>query len=249
MPHARTYTHHSKTESDAKRIASPAERAKRLRKLAALTETEYAQLLRTVRTIVPAQYCDPYDALHQGLLLAFQKFEGWGELGAFVSRCAFLYALQQAQKRHRSVTFSQLQEHVDEDEDVDSLLPALEDPRYIEAVDERFIERIEEILAGSYNRRFPSTSHPAIHNATQVLGLFRENANLGRGVGIDEYEETPPAMVHRPRKPTHNTKVVRGLILDHLRDELQISRDHASSALKALRVSTRQALHEGWLPC
>jgi len=56
-------------------------------------------------------------------------------------------------------------------------------------------------------------------------------------------------MVHRPGKPTHDTKRVRGLILDHLRDELQISRDHASKALKALRMSTLQALHEGWLPC
>ncbi len=44
------------------------------------------------------------------------------------------------------------------------------------------------------------------------------------------------------------TVVVRGLILDHLCDELQTDRKDVSSALKALRLSTRQALNEGWLP-
>ena len=249
MPHPMTHSDRAKALPAAQRTATPSERARRRRKLHTLTQDEYAQMLRSVRAIVPSQYCDPYDALHQGLFLALQKFDGRGELGAFVCRCAFLYGLQQAQKRRRLVTFSQLEADPYICEDVEELLPALEDPRYVEAVDEMFIGRVEEILAGSYDRRFNSTSHRSINDANRALNLFRENANLGMGVGIDEYENTPPAMVHRPNKPTHDTKLVRGLILDHLRDELQISRDHASKALKALRVSTRQALHEGWLPC
>ena len=249
MPHAMTHSDRAKALPAMKITVTPAERARRLRKLRTLTQAEYAEMLRVVKAIVPWQYCDPYDALHQGLLLAFQKFEGWGELGAFVCRCAFLYGLQQAQKRRRLVTFSQLEADPFVCEDVEELLPALEDPRYVEAVDEMFIGRIEEILAGSYDRRFNHTSHRSIHDANRALNLFRENANLGKGVGVDEYENTPPAIVHRPGKPTHDTKIVRGLILDHLRDDLQISRDHAGRALKVLRMSTLQALHEGWLPC
>jgi len=249
MPHAMTHYEREKALPATKTTATRAERARRRRKLHTLTQDEYAQMLHAVRAIVPSQYCDPCDALHQGLFLALQKFDGRGELGAFVSRCAFLYALQQAQKRRRLVTFSQLEADPDVCEDVEELLPAMEDPRYVEAVDEMFIGRIEEILARSYDRRFNYRSHRSIQDATRTLKLFRENANLGKGVGIDEYENTPPAMVHRPGKPTHDTKRVRGLILDHLRDELQVSRDHASKALKALRVSTLQALHEGWLPC
>ena len=162
-----------------KKTVAPAERAERTRKLRTLTQAEYAQLLHTVKAIVPWQYCDPNDALHQGLLLAYQKFEGWGELSAFVARCAFLYGLQQAQKRRRLVTFTQLQEDPNVGEDVEDVLPYLEDPRFVEAVDELFIGRIEEILASSYNRRLRHGSHRAIRDATRMLTQFREEREFG----------------------------------------------------------------------
>ncbi len=131
---------------------------------------------------------------------------------------------------------------------LDQVLPYLDDPRYVEAIDELFIRRIEEILEGMYDWHFRHSTQEAIGHATQTLALFRDNANLGKGVGVDEYENTPPAVRKAPGKPTHNTKVVRGLVLDHLRDGLQTDRKDVSSALRALRLSTRQALHEGWLP-
>jgi hypothetical protein len=46
----------------------------------------------------------------------------------------------------------------------------------------------------------------------------------------------------------HNTKLVRRAIIEHLCDELQTDRRNIFSAYKALRLSTRQALNEGWLP-
>lgn len=66
--------------------------------------------------------------------------------------------------------------------------------------------------------------------------------------GIDEYESTPSAIKKSAGKPTHDTVLIRGLILNHLCDELETDRKDVSSALKAARISTRQALHEGWPP-
>lgn len=228
--------------------AGPTERA-RVRRLYTLTQAEYNHLFVIVRAIVPPQFCDPCDALGHGLLIALQKYTGCGPLTAYVPRCAYLYALQQVKKRRLDVTFSDLQMNQDYEDYLDLVLPYLEDPRYVEAVDELFVRRIEEILQGMYDWRFRHSTREAIGHATRLLALFRDNANMGKGIGIDEYESAPPAMKKAAGKPTHNTMLVRGSILDHLCDELQTNRKDASSALKALRLSTRQALNEGWLPC
>jgi DNA-directed RNA polymerase specialized sigma24 family protein len=244
----------SPTRSSAKHSADgaatlSAECKARVRKLYTLTQAEYQRLLFIVRAIVPPQFCDPCDALGHGLLIALQKYTGQGPLTAYVPRCAYLYALQQVKKRRREVQFSELETNAEFEEYLDQVLPYLEDPRYVEAVDELFIRRIEEILAGMYDWHLRHSTQEAIRHATQMVALFRDNANLGKGIGVDEYENTPPAAKKAPGKPTHNTKLVRGLILDRLCDELQADRKDVSSALKALRLSTRQALHEGWLAC
>lgn len=219
----------------------------RVRKLYTLTQAEYNHLFIIVRAIVPPQFCDPCDALGHGLLIALQKYTGQGPLTAYVPRCAYLYALQQVKRRRLDVNFSDLQTDNDYEDYLDQVLPYLEDPRYVEAIDELFVRRIEEILQGMYDWRFRHSTREAIGHAVHILALFRDTANVGKGIGIDEYEGTPPAMKKAPGKPTHNTMLVRGLILDHLCDELQTDRKDVSSALKALRLSARQALHEGWL--
>ncbi len=248
MPHARKLSRLSRTRPSAKGKKSlSTESTRRIRGLYTLTQAEYKRLLFIVWAIVPPQFCDPYDALHQGLMIALQKYTGEGPLTAYVPRCAYLYSLQQVKKRRREVNFCDLQDDGNFEDYLDQVLPFLEDPRYVEAVDELFIRRIEEVLAGLYDWHFRHSTREAIHQAVQLLALFRENANLGRGIGIDEYELTPPAVRRAPGKPTHNTKMVRGLILNHLCDELGANRKDVCSALKALRVSTRQALHEGWL--
>jgi hypothetical protein len=153
-----------------------------------------------------------------------QKFDGRGELTTYVSRCAYLYPLQQVKKRRRDVTFTVLQNGGDFEEYLDEVLPYLEDPRYVEAIDD----------------------------AHQILAILRDNANLGEGIGVDEYENGPLAAFKngKPRvgRPTHNTRLVRKQIIDHLCDELQTDQRDIFSAYKALRLSTRQALNEGWLP-
>jgi hypothetical protein len=220
----------------------------RVQELHALTHTTYHELRRIVYAIVPRRLCDPEDALNEGLLIALKKYAGLGKLTWYVPRCAFFYALYQAQKRKREVAFTDLQADNGRDDDLDNVLPYLEDPRYVEAVDEVFVQRIEEIIAALYDRRLRYATHRAKGDAVRILALFRENANLGRGIGVDEYENTPPSKVRLRGKPTHDTKLVRGLILDHLRDEMGVSRKDANIALKALRVSTHHALREGWLP-
>jgi len=217
-----------------------------------LTQREYTHLLATVMLMVPKQFCDPADALSHGLLIALQKYDGRGKLTTYVSRCAYLYALQQVKKRRRDINFTDLQNESDFVDYLDEVLPFLEDPRYVEAVDELFIRRIEETLDGLYDWRFRYATRQAINDAHQILALFRDNANLGKGIGIDEYENGPLTAFKRgkPRvgRPTHNTRLVRKAIVEHLREELQTDKRNIFSAYKALRISTRQALNEGWLP-
>ncbi len=231
---------------------SPAERRERRRKLETLTQAEYRHLLATVIIVVPKQFCDPADALSHGLLIALQKYDGRGKLTTYVARCAYLYSLQQVKKRRLDITFTDLQNESDFSEYLDEILPYLEDPRYIEAVDEFFIRRIEEILDAIYDYRFRYATRQAIDDAHQILALFRDNANLGKGIGVDEYENGPLSAFKRgkPRvgRPTHNTNLVRRAIVDHLSEELQTDKRNIFSAYKALRISTRQALNEGWLP-
>ena len=229
--------------------ASKTERAARVRKLQTLTPADFQQLLYIVKAIVPPQLCDPHEALSHGLLIALQKYKGEGPLTAYVPRCAYLYGLQQAKKLRRQINFCDLETGDDFVEYLDRVLPYLEDPRYIETVDELFVRRVEEILERMYDWRFRFSTHQAIGDATKLLGLFRENANLGKGIGIDEYEETPPLKRDRVGRPPHNTKVMRHLVVEHLSEKLQTDKRNIFSALKALRISTRQALHEGWLPC
>jgi DNA-directed RNA polymerase specialized sigma24 family protein len=227
---------------------SPAERSKRRRKLQKMTQAEYNHLLATVMLVVPPQFCDPADALSHGLLIAVRKYDGRGKLTTYVSKCAYYYALQQVKKTRRQVTFTDLQNASEFEEYLDEVLPYLEDPRYVEAVDELFVRRIEEILDGMYDYRLRFSTRQAIADAHQILAMFRDNANLGKGIGIDEYESAPPAVKRRTGRPTHNTKIVRRAIVGHLSEELQTDKRDIFSAYKALRLSTRQALHEGWLP-
>jgi DNA-directed RNA polymerase specialized sigma24 family protein len=234
-------TNVAQKRSYVKRDETPLpERAARVRKLQTITQAEYNQLLAIVKHIVPRQCCDPADALSHGLLIALRKYEGLGNLTTYVPKCAWYYALQQLRKRRHRVNFSDLQNESDFAEYLDQVLPYLEDPRYVEAVDELFIRRIEEILDSMYNYRSRFATRQAIANAHRILALLRDNANLGHGIGIDEYENAPTG------QPTHN--LVRREIVEHLCEELQADKRAIYSALKALRISTRQALHEGWLP-
>lgn len=227
---------------------SPAACRERVHQLHTLTQAEYHHLLVIIQAIIPRQHCEARDALNEGLLIALRKYDGRGLLKAYVCRCAIIYAFEQMKRKRRQVNFSELESDSDFDDYLDSVLPYLEDPRYVEAVDELFIRRIEEILEGMYDYRLRFASRLAIAQATRMLALFRDNANLGKGTGIDEYEQTPPNPKGRRGQPTHNTKVVRRLITDHLSEEFQTDHRNVQSALKALRISTRQALHEGWLP-
>ncbi len=232
--------------------STPAECRERRRRLEHLTQHEYNHLLATVMLVVPKQFCDAADALSHGLLIALQKYDGRGKLTSYVSRCAYLYSLQQVKKRRRDINFTDLENDAEFEDYLDEVLPYLEDPRYVEVVDELFIRRIEEILASIYDYRFRYATRQAINDAHQILALFRDNANLGKGIGIDEYENGPLTAFKRgkPRvgRRTHNTILVRRAIVDHLSEELQTDERNISSAYKALRLSTRQALNEGWLP-
>ncbi len=228
----------------------PIERAKNLRRLRCMTQREYSKLLAIVITVVGTKFCDPNDALGHGLLIALEKYDGAGSLSAYVVRCAWLYALQHVKKNRRLFNFCDLGTAEDLEDYLDSVSPYLDDPRYVEGVDELFVRRIEEILSDSYNWRIRYRNPRSIDDATQILALY-ESANLGKGMGVDEYEDGPRTLVENghPHKGRyiHNAIIVRRMIVDRLSNELKTDKRYIYNALKALRLSTLQALHEGWL--
>lgn len=231
---------------------SPAEQQERKRKLMTITQAEYQQLLNKISVLVPRSLCDPAEALSEGFIIAMRKYNGMGQWTVYIVKCAYYYALEQYKKRRRQICFTDLQDDDELDEYLDAVLPYLQDPRYVEAVDELFIQRIEEILDSIYDYRFRYSTRQAITDAHRLLMLLRENANLGKGIGVDEYEHGPLSKPYRgkqrPGRRLHNTTFVRQTIVEHLCEEFQTDKRNIFSAMKALRISTRQALNEGWLP-
>ena len=236
----------------AKRPATPAgERAKRIKDLNRITQDEYEHLLAIVRKVVPRAYCDPTEALSEGLLAALRTYDGNVKLTTYVAACAMHYAIRTIKKYHRYTPFADLPRDGDtyaEDSYLDRILPSYEDPRYIEGVSEVFIRRIEEILGQMKNCRLRHARPTVIALAQDVLELLRENANLGKGIGIDEYENAPLKVPDWPnQRPQHNIVEPRARIHEHLPQTLGADKYNVRDAMQALRISTRQALHEGWL--
>jgi DNA-directed RNA polymerase specialized sigma24 family protein len=231
----------------------PAVRAERKRKLMTITQDDYHELLANLTRIMRPGFCDPGDALNEALIVAMKKYDGNGSLKAFVTRAAWLYALEQYKKHaKRQITFSALTTDDELNEYLESVIAYTLDPRYVEGVDELFIQRIEQILYQMRDYRHRHTTTEAIADAKAILKLYRENANLGKGIGIDEYETAPEVFSRgkygRAGRRAHSHTQVRHAIVTRLADELETTAKDIYSACKALRNATLQALHEGWLP-
>lgn len=248
MFHPRFQSRNPSTEDKRDQTVTPEERDRYLRSLTAITQEEWHKLYVLIKGTIPPHYCDPEDAVNEGLLIALRKYDGRGPLHSYVAACAWRYAFHKAKKRRHEVTFTDLKSEDELEEYLDEVGPYIEDPRYVEAVDELFVRRIEEILAALYDWHHRHSTHEAINDANRLLAILRDNANLGKGIGVDEYEIEAPRNKRQRGQPSHNTLIVRKLLIDHLRAEMQKSEQDVYSALKALRVSTRQALNEGWLP-
>ncbi len=226
------------------------ERAARVDAFHRMTQGDYAHLLRVVALVVPPAWCDPSEALSEGLLAATRMYNGDASLATYVAKCAFNYALRQAQK-HRAIPFTDLKDDDREDDDayIEETLPGEEYLPYIETIDEQFISRIEEILDQSINYKHRATRPKVIALAHDILTLLRENANLDAGIGIDEYDYAPLKLPEWENqfKVERNRLQPRASIREHLAEHFHACRENTAYAMTALRDSTRQALHEGWL--
>lgn len=236
--------------------ATPEVRSVRKRKLQTMTPALYDELLANITRIMNPGFCDPGDALNEAIIVAMKKYRGEGSLKSFITRAAWLYALDQFKKySKRQIAFSNLETEQDFGDYLETIMVFTEDPRYVEAVDELFIQRIEQIL---YIRRgYPINTPPeTIRNAKKILTLYRTNSNLGKGIGIDEYNEAPENFDRRKKNPyhhragrrIHNHTLVRRQIVGNLAAELDTDAKDIYRACAALKVSVRQALNEGWLP-
>jgi len=225
------------------------------RQLPTLSQGEYENIRAHVRRIIPPDLCDPDEALHEALLVANKKFRYEGSLEGYVVKVAWRYAHYQYRKYRRQVGFENLDNEFEFSQYHERVLPFLADPRYVEAVDELFVQRIEQILYTMRDYRRRHTTREAIGDAGQILGIFRESANLGKGIGVDEYEDAPINCDHR-RDPyrkradrrLHNQTIVRRQITQALTNALETTKKDIQSACQSLRLATTQALREGWLP-
>ena len=122
------------------------------------------------------------------------------------------------------------------------------DREYIEAVDERFTERVKEILNDLEESHHVYARPNVIPIAEQILDLYQTNANRGAGIGIDEWENAPANVLNHPNDHLRaNKKKPKGAIRRNLKRELGTNSSKIDYALGALRVSTTRALREGWL--
>jgi hypothetical protein len=235
---------------------TPELKAERKRKLQTMTQELYNELLANLSRTMRPGFCEPGEALNEAILIAMKKYNGEGSLKSFITRAAYLWALEQYKHyAKKQIAFTNLQTDQQFGDYLDSILCYTEDPRYVEAVDELFIQRIEQIL---YIRRgYPFNTPPeTVRHAKQILNLCRTNSNLGKGIGIDEYDNAPENIDHRKKNPYHhrfgrrfhNHTAVRHELIQHLCEELGTDPKDVHRACAALRVSTLQALHEGWLP-
>ena len=239
------------SRSTVKAEVTAKERAARVDAFRHMAQDDYNHLLRVIAIVVPPQMCDPADALSAGLLAATRMYNGDTKLVTYVSKCAFNYALWQARK-NRAILFSDLPVDPYDNEDsyiAETLFATVENPRYVEAIDDRFIERIEEILDQSIDYRQRKTRPKVIALAHDILTMYRENANLGYGIGIDEYENAP---LKRPDyqgqfRLEQNTIQPLAEIRKHIGEVFHAYPCNVKYAQTALRESARQALHEGWL--
>ena len=225
------------------------------RKLRALSREEYDKIRAHVHRIIPPDLCDPDEALHEALLVANRKFRYEGSLEGYVVKVAWRYAHNQYRKYRRQVGFENIDNEFEFYQYQERVLPFLVDPRYVEGVDELFVQRIEQILYTMRDYRQRHTASEAIRDARQILGIFRESSNLGKGIGVDEYENAPincdrrrDPYRKRPDRRLHNQTIVRRQITQALMNVLETTKKDVQSAAQSLRIATKQALNEGWLP-
>ncbi len=234
---------------------TPEQRAARVEAFKHITQEHYDHLLKIVRLVVPEYLCDPEEAFSQGMLAATRMYNGSTCLSTYVTKCAMNYAIRMSKKAKRQIQFADLpgNDH-DQDENaaayIDEIIGADDEMPYLEGIDDQFIERVNEILAEIANSAKRSTRHKVVELAEEILDELRIAANLGNGIGVDEYDNAPlkaPEYDHQA-KVYRNTLEPRSRIIDHLADTIGASRINVVYAMIALRNCTRQALCEGWLP-
>lgn len=232
---------------------TPEERAARIEAFKHFTLDDYDHMLRLVRRVVPKGVCDPEEALSEALVLASAEYNGSTKLTSYIAKRAWWYAWSQHKHESHKITFSQLptQEHADDPEVndyIDLLIGGSTDPEGSEPIDTRFVERIREILTSQkYGSAFYAR-RKVLPIALEILNLMRTNADLGKGIGIDEWENAPINVPNHPNdRVKHNKKKPLGAIRKKLATTLNTQPINISYAIKSLRVSTALALREGWL--
>jgi hypothetical protein len=227
------------------------ERAARVQALQNLTQDEYNHLFRIVRLVVPPYLCEASEALSAGLLAAARNYNGEARLSTYVARCALHHALRVGKQCPRTTVFTDLRtgERAGDNTVYLEETIGMEDPRYVEAIDDHLIARIYEILADLEDSRRCHVRPKVLALAAEILDLLHTNANLGKGVGIDEYDHAPPKAPEWKNqfKVEYNRLQPRTQINQNLARTLGANPSHVAQAMIALRQSTRQALREGWL--
>ena len=229
------------------------ERAARVEALKNFTPDDYDHMLKIVRRVIPQNTCDPAEALQEALIIALKKYDGRTKISSFLSKRARWYALGLLRKQTPPLPFSDLPTRQTQEEDavddhLDQILGGTEDREYSENVDERFAERIKQILPQLHDNPYVYQRPSVIPVAEKILDLYQTNANRGTGTGVDEWENAAPTTARTPNdRLRSNKKKPKGAIRRNLTRELDATTTLIDHALGALRISTARALREGWL--
>ncbi len=232
---------------------TPEERAARVEAFKHLTQDNYDHLLRIVVQVVPRDLCDPTEALSEALLAATERYDGSTKLTTFVAKFARFRAMNQHRHEVRHCSFVDLINEGVPDDDagddyVDQIIGGATDPEYIEPIDERFTERIKEILVETTDSHNNYARPNVIPVALALLEMLHANANQGRGIGVDEWENAPTRVPNHPNDHlVSNTKQPLGVIRKKLATALNVPIYRVDYAIGGLRACTARALREGWL--
>src|SRR5512135_3374631 len=88
----------------------PELKAERKRKLQTMTPALYNELLANLSRTMRPGFCEPGEALNEAILIAMKKYNGEGSLKSFITRAAYLWALEQYKHyAKKQIAFTNLQ--------------------------------------------------------------------------------------------------------------------------------------------
>ncbi len=228
------------------KLTSPAKAKENIEKFRNLTPDELEHCRRVVRKVVPRYLCDPDEALSHGLMIASEKYQGFGNLPAYVAKCAYFYALRTNRKRNTyfGKNDDAIQAETLEDRERYYSIIGTCDPEPIDPLDPLFTQRIDAYLAEMCkdHGRHKTTTFAKL--ARRILKELEQSINHDDGIGITEFDEALKVPEWKGQLPRVNKKAARQVMYRHLAEKYDAQPYQVAGAFTALKRSAIRVLNE-----